>query len=505
MTTEQAFDYIVVGGGAAGCAVVNRLSANSAVKVLLLEAGGPDDDPGIHNLTGFVPLWGSNMDWQFSTEKQPGFNGRAVMIAQGKVLGGGSSIHAMMYVRGNRLNFDHWNALGNDGWSYDDVLPYFKKSEDYEGGASEFHGVGGPLSVRNRPDPNAVSYPFMNAAVELGYSGPDWDYNGARQEDGAGTLQFNITKDNQRSSSATAFLTPILERPNLTVETNAEVTKVLFEEKRVVGVEYIQNGKSHQVKAEKEVILSAGAFLSPKLLMLSGIGPAEHLQSHGIPVVVDLPGVGQNLQDHLQLPVIYKSKIGLPNLTVLSGNVLFTRTRTGMNAAPPDLQIIYSPGIPTALAAALNFDVPVSIFVPILVQAHSRGQVSLRSANPQDHPVINPNYLQCDIDAQVLIEAVKLVRKLTNTKAFADLNNGELAPGLDADLEEYVRNNASTIWHPAGTCKMGRDAQAVVDPELKVYGVEGLRVADASIMPTVTSGNTFAGSVMIGEKLADMM
>jgi choline dehydrogenase len=433
-------------------------------------------------------------------------NGRQILINQGKVIGGSTAINAMMYVRGNRRNFDHWATLGNDGWSYEEVLPYFKKSEGFEGGASEYHGAGGPLSVRFCPDPNARSPQFMNAAAEIGYDGPDWDYNGLRQEDGAGLLQFTITKDGKRASAVQAFLAPVRDRSNLTVQTGALVTRLLFEGQRAVGVEDLQDGQVTQARADREVVVSGGAFLSPKLLMLSGIGPATQLQAHGIPVVVDLPGVGQNLQDHLQLPVVYRSNVELPHSTLLTGNVLFTRTGPKNTLAPPDLQLNFIPTVPAPLAPFLpDFGGPACIFLPILVQPYSIGQVSLRSANPQDAPVINPNYLQRDADVQVFVEALRIIREIAGAKAFADLNGGELAPGRDTPPEDFIRGNVTTLWHPVGTCKMGRDAQAVVDPQLKVYGVEGLRVADASVMPTVTSGNTLAACYMIGEKLAELL
>lgn len=505
MNFEQTFDYIVVGAGSTGCVLANRLSNNRSIKVLLLEAGGPDTNPDIHTINTAPNLWGTDIDWFFTTEPQPGLNGRRITMNQGKVLGGGSSIHAMMYVRGNRRNFDLWNALGNEGWSYADVLPYFKRSEDYEGGANEFHGIGGPMQVRDCSNLSPVAIAFTNAAIELGYAGPNWDFNGAWQEDGAGPFQFNITKDNQRCSAATAFLTPILDRPNLTVKTSAMVTRLLFENKRVVGVEYVQNGQIHQMKAEQEVILSAGTFLSPKLLMLSGIGPAAHLRSLEISVVADLPGVGQNLQDHMRLQVIYKSKQEMPVLDVLAEVGLFTRTRPNMEAAPPDVQINFSAGLPQLAPIEFNADGPVSIFVPVLIQPQSRGEVKLRSANPQDPPVIDPRYMQTETDVQTYIRAIELCREIANTKAFADFNDGEVAPELNADLEQYIRKYAETIWHPVGTCKMGRDAMAVVDPQLRVYGVEGLRVADASVMPTIPSGNTNASCVMIGEKAADLV
>ena len=503
MKKDQTFDYILVGAGASGCVLANRLSANSQLNVLLLEAGASDDDERIHSMNGFVQLWGSEFDWALMTEPQTALSGRQIVINQGKALGGGGSINAMMYVRGNRLNYDQWNAMGCDGWGYDDVLPYFKKSEDYEGGASEYRGAGGPIPVRPTPDSKAVSMHFRNAAVEAGFQGPNWDYNGAQQEDGAGPLQFNISAEGKRFSTADAFLKPAMSRSNLTVETKAFVTRILFEGKKAVGVEYLQDGALHQVKAGREVIICASAFFSPKLLMLSGIGPAEHLKEHGISVVADLPGVGENLSDHLQLPVIYKSNIELENPDLLTGNILFTRTRPGMQAAPPDLQLLFSPGVPSALSAVIPVPRPACIFLPILAQPYSRGSVRLRSSNPQDPPVVNPNYLQCQSDVDVLVDAVKLIRKIASMPAFADLNGGEMVPGADADVEAYVRGGVSTIWHPVGTCKMGRDALAVVDPHLKVYGVEGLRVADASVMPTVPSGNTYAGCVMIAEKLAD--
>lgn len=504
MATEK-YDYIVVGAGASGCVIANRLSANPAFKVLILEAGAMDTHPGIHELGGFVPLWGSDYDWKFATEAQKGMGGRQIIINQGRVIGGGTSINAMMYVRGNRRNYDQWNALGADGWSFDDVLPYYKRIEDYEGGASEYHGVGGPLKVRDCPDPAMRSEAFQHGATELGYDGPYWDNNGARQENGAGFLQFHVNDQGERASAATAYLAPAMKRPNLTVRTEAEVTRVLFSGTRASGVEYVHQGQVVQVEAEREVILSGGAFLSPKLLMLSGIGPADHLQSLGLNVLVDLPGVGQNLQDHVQLPVVFRSLVDLPQPDLLTGNVLFVRTRTGTDAAPPDLQMNYTPAVPKALAPVMNFGGPASIFLPILIQPYSIGEVRLRSANPLDAPSINPNYLHQDADVQVLVAAVKLAREIANTKAFAGLNGGEIVPGPDADLEAFIRAQSSTLWHPAGTCKIGYDARAVVDPSLRVYGVQGLRVADASVMPTVTSGNTVAPCFLIGEKAADMI
>lgn len=505
MPNEKSFDYIVVGSGAGGATVANRLSARSELSVLVLEAGGDADNPAIANPGGFVGLWGSDLDWKPSTDPQSGLGGREMVINQGKVAGGSTSINALMWVRGNRRNFDGWAANGATGWGYDDLLPFFRKVENYDGGASEFRGADGPVSVRDNPDPASRSEAFLNGLVELGYDGPHWDTNGERQENGAGYLQFSITKDGKRANSVQAYLDPVRERSNLTIETGALVTRILFEGTRAVGVEYMQDGETKTVHVTGEIVVCAGAFLSPKLLMLSGIGPAAHLTEMGVSVVLDLPGVGQNLQDHLQLPIVFAAKEERPLPQLLTGNSIFLNTRTERPSEAPDLQLNFTPAVPAPLAPVLNIPIPVGIFLPIMVQPDSRGSVTLRSADPLDAPHIQPNYLQSDADVQTFVEAVKIIRRLAQTGPMAELYAAEIAPGPDADLDGYIRSQCSTLWHPVGTCRIGTDELAVTDPQLRVRGIDNLRVADASVMPRVTSGNTQAACFVIGERAADFI
>ncbi len=505
-----AFDYIVVGAGSSGCVVTHRLVLGKPdATTLLLEAGGPDDSPNIHDPRGVLKLWGSEVDWKYTTEPQPGLNGRQIMISRGKVLGGCSSIHAMIYVRGNRRDFDRWHQLGNPGWSYEDVLPLFKKSESYCLGGSAYHGGDGLLPVMPLPEPTPVALAFTQGAVELGYDGPDWDFNGERQENGAGIYQINITAEGKRASTAVAFLRPVLTQPNLHVQTRAQVTRILVEGSRTVGVEYLKDGQLTLVLANREVILCAGAFDSPRLLMLSGIGPADDLKTWGIPVVQDLPGVGQNLQDHLLLPIIYTSKVNLPipDFLAEAGLFVWTQTEPAVGSSP-DLQYHFAAGKPELLPPHLNLAEPTFGFVPILTQPQSRGFVKLRSSDPLAPSLINPQYLSHAGDVQVLRKGIELTRMLAQTQAFQPFTKQEVTPGQqasEAELEQFIRNTASTVWHPVGTCKMGQDGLAVVDWELRVHGLEGLRVADASIMPTIVSGNTNAACIMIGEKVAELL
>ncbi|MDX2244220.1 MAG: GMC family oxidoreductase N-terminal domain-containing protein [Leptolyngbyaceae cyanobacterium bins.302] len=509
MTERKHYDYIIIGSGAAGSVAAHHLStANPDLHILVLEAGEKDKDRNIHNIGSFVKLWGSEHDWKLMTEPQPGLADRAIVINQGKVVGGGSSVNALMYVRGNPQNFDDWSAAGATGWSYKELLPYFKALEDFEGGASEYHGVGGPLRIRDCPEAIMRSEEFLLAATEAGYDGPHWDYNGARQENGAGYLQFHVDDKGERVSGATAFLHPALKQSkHLKLNVKSEATRLLIEKNRAVGVEYVHNGKTHHAYAHQEVIVSAGALQTPKLLMLSGIGAADHLQALNIPVVADLPGVGQNLQDHLQLPIVFRTQDDRPKPSLLTGNALFVNTRIDTPDAAPDLQLNFTPAVPAQLAPMLDFGGPVCIFLAILVQPKSLGEVKLRSSNPQDAPLLNPNYLQDAADVQTLVKSIEIARSIASTKAFAAMNVGEVVPGTTdpTAIEGFIRSQASTLWHPAGTCKIGQDNDAVVDPQLRVRGIEGLRVADASVMPTVTSGNTVAASFLIGAKVADMI
>ncbi|MCC5647088.1 GMC family oxidoreductase N-terminal domain-containing protein [Nostoc sp. CHAB 5824] len=499
------YDYIVIGAGSAGCVLANRLTEDGKTTVLLLEAGNPANLPEHQAPLDWIKLWGTEVDWAYFTEEEPYINNRKIYCPRGKALGGTSSINAMIYIRGSRHDYDHWQELGNPGWSYQDVLPYFNKSENQQHGASEFHGVDGLLSVTDPIAPAVTSQQFVEAAVALGY-GRNPDFNGAQQE-GAGLYQLTI-KDGKRHSTAAAFLVPILDRPNLTVTTGASVTRLLFEGTRTVGVEYIYQGTIYQSFVKQEVILSAGAIDSPKLLMLSGIGNAEHLQALNIPVVVDLPGVGQNLQDHLQVAVAYQATQDLQ--PALSSNIaeagLFLHTEGCLDVAP-DLQFFSGPVLWAHPAYARQG--PGFAATACLTNPQSRGSFTLRSASPKDPPIIRMNYLQSESDLQKLLAGIKIIRQIFHSSVFDQFRGEEAAPGTDKKSDEalqaYIRETCDTVYHPVGTCKMGTDSNSVVDPELRVYGVEGLRVVDASIMPTITTGNTNAPTIMIGEKAADLI
>jgi len=507
MAQSREFDYIIVGAGSSGCVIAHRLSADPSVRVLVLEAGSATrDDAAITTPGRWVSLLGSRFDWGYQTEAEPGLSGRRIAFPRGKVVGGSSAINAMTFIRGHRLDFDGWDAAGNRGWGFDTLLPLFKRSERNSRGGSAYHGADGLLTVSDTLDPHAGHHAFLEGARERGYTTqPDWDFNGERQENAAGFYQKNIA-GGRRHSAAEAFLVPALSRSNLDLRADAHVARLLIERGRAVGVEYVRDGKREQVRATREVIVSSGVIDSPKLLMLSGIGPAEHLRSLSLPIVADLPGVGQNLQDHLKLSIRWRGLGTLPPSTVTAGMFFRSREAAGAGVSPdfrqsPDLQFYVGRGVDQP-------DTFVTVTVS-LVQPASRGDVRLRSAQSTDAPVIRGNYLQQQADVDALVAGARVARSIVATKAYEKLRAEEGEPGSsttsDADLAAFARRAADTIYHPAGTCRMGIDDQAVVDPMLRVRGVEGLRVADASIMPTVVNATTHAACVMIGEKCAELV
>lgn len=517
------YDYIIVGAGCAGCVLASRLTEDPHTRVLLLEAGCDDRAKEVRIPAAFSRLFKSRRDWNFSTEEEPHLNRRRLYWPRGKMIGGCSSMNAMIYVRGNPADYDNWRDLGDPGWGFADVLPYFKKSENHTRGASEFHGAGGPVNVCDLRCVNELTRAFLAAASEIGIP-PNPDFNGPAQE-GAGLYQVT-QKNGRRQSAADSYLRPAKRRTNLTVVSGAHATRVLLENHRAVGVEYVRDPALQQSRADREVILAAGAVNSPQVLLLSGIGPPEELKKVGIPGVHDLPGVGRNLQDHLMVsvgylclqPVSLQSADSLWNFAQwlvlkrgpLTSNVaeagVFARTREGLSA--PDLQLLFGP------AYYVNHDLDPRKehcfgFGPTLLAPESRGSISLRSANPIDPAAIRANYLSAESDTRVIAEGVRLSRELAHTRAFAQYRGDELHPGAHVksheEVVDFIRAEAQTLYHPVGTCKMGNDALAVVDPQLRVRGIEGLRVVDASIMPRIPTGNTNAPTIMIAEKGADMI
>jgi len=527
----MSFDYIVVGAGSAGCVIASRLSEDSNVSVCLLEAGGPDSSVLIHAPAGVAAMLPTKINnWAFKTTPQKGLNGRKGYQPRGKTLGGSSSTNAMLYVRGNRWDYDNWAAMGNEGWSYDEILPYFIKSEGNEAMDDEFHGQDGPLGVSDASDASELNKLFIQSCEQHGIKYTE-DFNGAKQE-GAFMYQRTV-KNGERCSAAKAYLTPNMERPNLTVITHALTEKILFEDKKAVGVRYKKAGISIDIQCNKEVILSSGAFGSPQILMLSGVGPASHLTDKNIEIVHDLPGVGQNLQDHIDYIQTYKisskeDSFGVSvrgSAKILKSMFEWKNNRTGKitstfaesgaffktvdNVEAPDAQFVFVPGIVDDHARKVNLGHGYSCHLTV-ARPDSVGEVKLNSNNPEHPLIIDPNFFADKRDMELMIRGAKIMQNVLEGEAFDTIRGNMLYPvenGNDEQLEQDIRNRADTQYHPVGTCKMGTrdDLMAVVDNELKVYGIQSLRVVDASIMPKLITGNTNAPTIMIAEKAVDMI
>jgi choline dehydrogenase len=525
------FDYVIAGGGTAGCVLANRLSADGRHSVLLLEAGPPDSYPWIRVPIGYAKtMFHPVYNWRFKTEPEPGMNGREIYWPSGRTLGGSSAINGLIYIRGHRDDYDHWAALGNRGWGYAEVLPYFRKLEHNVRGDSEWHGADGPLWVSDIRAKHELVEALIGAGAELGIP-PNPDFNGARQE-GTGYYQLT-TRRGFRCSTAVAYLRPARGRSNLAVETNARATRIVQDGKRATGIVYRQGAREHTATARREVIVAAGALQSPQLLQLSGIGPPALLQKFGIPVVNARDGVGENLQDHLQVRTIFRcTKPITTNDTLKSWwrtmamGARYVLTRTGPMAVGINQGGMFArtdpalgrPDVQFHLAT-LSSDMagsPVHTFSGFTLSVcqlrpESRGTIRIKSPDPEAAPAMQPHYLATAHDRATIVAGIKLARRLAATRALAPYVAGEYLPGnatvTDDDLLEFARNKGATIFHPAGTCKMGpaSDTHAVVDAELRVHGTPGLRVVDCSVMPTIISGNTNAPVIMIAEKAADMI
>jgi choline dehydrogenase len=523
------FDYIVVGAGSAGAVIAARLTENGRHKVLLLEAGPEDKNPWIHIPLGYGKLFtNAAVNWLYSTEPNAEQVNRRIPQPRGKVLGGSSSINGMVYIRGHRSDYDQWRQFGNAGWSYDDVLPYFRKAEDQVRGEDEFHGVGGPLAVSDVYEKHPLAAAFIDSAVAAGYERND-DFNGAEQE-GFGYVQWTM-RNGRRCSTGVGYLKPARRRPNLAVATGAHARRILFDGRRAIGIEYDQNGETKVAHANCEVIVSGGAINSPQLLQLSGLGPSDLLRAHGIDVVVDMPGVGQHLQDHINGPLMFRLNRNISANDVI--NSMAERVRTGLRYAFTRkgflaMGVSVSGGFfkvdPAAVAPEIQSQVmlfsshdvggmphpfPGATVVNALLRPESRGHVNIVSPDPFVAPEIQPNYLTAQKDRDILIGGMKIARDIVGQAPFQEFIAEEHEPGpactSDADWLDYLQRRGRTSYHPSSTCRMGSNPDDVVDARLRVHGFESLRVADASIMPTLISGNTNAPSIMIGEKAADMI
>jgi len=523
------FDYVVVGSGSAGSVLGGRLSENPETSVAVLEAGQETNQWYVKVPLAVILMIPSKLNnWAFDTVPQKGMNGRVGYQPRGKGLGGSTAINGMVYIRGNRWDYDHWASLGNDGWSYEDVLPYFLRSEHNERIDDDYHGQGGPLNVADRRTDNPLPLAYIDAMHKAGLP-LNPDFNGATQ-DGVGICQVTM-KDGERWSAARAFLLPHMGvRKNLAVMTGAHVSRVLFDGRRAIGVEFERGGKVQRVMARKEVILSAGAIQSPHILMLSGVGPADQLRPHNITVVHDLPGVGENFQDHPDVALVYRTTsadtygVSVKGVLRLLREILrYRRTRRGLIASniaessgfirtdpdlpAPDIQMGFLPAILDNHGRTLHRGHGYSSHV-ILLRPKSRGKISLKTADPRVPPDIDPAFLEHPDDIEVMLKGFKIVRELDKAPGMAGVRGEEMFTAdakTDDDIRELLKQRVDTIYHPVGTCKMGNDAMAVVDNQLRVHGIEGLRVVDASIMPTIVGGNTSAPTMMIAEKASDMI
>jgi choline dehydrogenase len=533
MQDNGSYDFIVTGAGSAGCAVAGRLSEDGKYRVLLLEAGPKDTYPWIHVPLGYHKTYTNpKVNWMFDSEPEPELNNRTMYQPRGKVLGGTSSINGMVYMRGNSADYDEWRQRGCEGWDYESVLPYFKKAEDNVRGADDFHGSGGPLKVTDHRWQPTLAKALHDAAIEAGVPANP-DFNGKNQE-GVGYYQTTINGKAQRWSSARAYLSGAKQRKNLTIVTGAHANRVLIENGRAVGVEYRTRAGVQTARANREVIVSGGVYGSPQLLMLSGIGPAEHLQKHGIKVVKDMPGVGSHLHDHFNTYVAFRCSqrvtmndiaLSFPRQIMAAAQYALGRTgplasmglfvgaflRSDKRLERPDLQINMFAWATKERTRQGVIPQPFSAFMlsPVHLKPEGRGTVRLKSPDPTAPPEIRFNFLRTPYDWQALIEGTRICREIAKQPALKPFLVEEVMPGPsvndDASLREFIRANGVSNLHPVGTCRMGRGVEDVVDPQLRVYGIERLRVADASIMPTIVAGNTNAPSIMIGEKCADMV